>query len=248
MDRPQNRTAIREGERALRRQSTRVAEELRVLRLRSGASQAAIADAIGVSRSLISKLEQGNPGIALRTRFRVAAVLGADLRLTAFEGSGALIRDAQQAAIIDVLLQARDPRWRPTIEAAVPGPGRRSVDLRLDSPAHIVLIEVETHLSSLEEIIRELHAKRQAFQDASPGEVARPIHLVLVLPATRHHRSIVRDHPEVIRAAFPSPSISLSRALADSSRPWSGDGVLWIRRLSHPDRQRTFPGWIEGPQ
>jgi transcriptional regulator with XRE-family HTH domain len=231
MNRPQNRTAIREGERALRRQSTRAAEELRVLRLRSGVSQAAIADSIGVSRYSISKLEQGHPGIAIRTRFRVAAVLGADLRLTAFEGSSALIRDARQAAIINALLHARDPLWRPTVEAAVPGPGRRSVDLRLESPAHIVLIEVETRLTSLEEIIRELHAKRQAFQDASPAGVTKPIHLVLALPATRHHRTLVRDHPDLIRAAFPTPSIEVSRALADSSRPWPGDGLLWIRRL-----------------
>jgi transcriptional regulator with XRE-family HTH domain len=208
----------------------RLADELRVLRLRSGASQAAIADSIGVSRSLISKLEQGHPGIALRTRFHVAAVLGADLRLMAFEGAGALIRDARQAGIVDGLLRARDPLWKPTVEAAVPGPGRRSVDLRLDSRAHIVLVEVETHLGSLEEVIRELHAKRQAFLDPSSGPVPRPIRLVLALPATRHHRAIVRAHPDLIRAAFPMPSIQVSRALADASRPWSGDGLLWIRR------------------
>jgi transcriptional regulator with XRE-family HTH domain len=209
----------------------RLAEELRVLRLRSGVSQAAIADSIGVSRSLISKLEQGHPGIALRTRFHAAAVLGADLRLTAFEGAGALIRDARQAGIVDGLLRARDPRWKPTVEAAVPGPGRRSVDLRLDNPTCIVLIEVETRLNSLEEIIRELHAKRQAFHDAAPGTATKPIYVVLALPVTRHHHAIVRAHPDLIRAAFPATSIQISRALADASRAWPGDGVLWIRRL-----------------
>src|SRR5271154_38485 len=112
MHRPENRPAIRDADRALRRQSTRTAEELRTFRLRAGVSQAAVADAIGVSRSIVSRLEQGYPGIALRTRFRVAAVLGADLRMTAFEGSSALIRDAAQADIIEALLRARDRRWR----------------------------------------------------------------------------------------------------------------------------------------
>jgi hypothetical protein len=94
-----------------------------------------------------------------------------------------------------------------------------------------VLIEVETHLGSLEEIIRELHTKRQAFVDAFPVPLSQPIHLVLALPATRHHRAIVQAHPDLIRAAFPMPSLQVSRALADASRPWPGDGLLWIRRL-----------------
>ena len=156
-----------------------------------------------MSRSLISKLEQGHPGIALRTRFHVAAVLGADLRLTAFEGAGALIRDARQAGIVDGLLRARDPRWKPTVEAAVPGPGRRSVDLRLDSPAHIVLIEVETRLSSLEEIIRELHAKRQAFYDAAPGTATSPFTSSSRYPRRATTARSFGPIRSLIRAAFP---------------------------------------------
>lgn len=133
-DRTENRIAIREGERSLRRQSTRAAEDLRAMRIRAGVSQAAVAAAVGTSRSVISRLEQGNPAISLRTRFRVAALLGADLRLSAFEGSGALLRDAAQAPMLEKILLWCDRRWRKTLEAPVPGTGRRSVDLRLDGP------------------------------------------------------------------------------------------------------------------
>ena len=230
MHRPENRTAIRDADRAFRRQLTRTAEELRTFRLRAGVSQAAVADAIGVSRSIVSRLEQGHPGIALRTTFRVAAVLGADLRMTAFEGSGALIRDAAQAGIVEELLRGRDRRWRPTVEASVPGSSRRSVELRLDSAAATVLIEVETRLASLEEIIRELHVKRQAFVEGVGGTPVRPIHVVLALPPTRRHRAIVREHPDLIRAAFPVPSTAIARGLADADKPWPGDGLLWVRR------------------
>jgi len=229
-----NRIAMREGDRALRRQSTRVADELRAMRIRAGVSQSAVAAAVGVSRSVISRFEQGNPGISLRTRFQVAALLGADLRMSAFEGSGALLRDAAQAPMLERVIHACDRRWRKTIEAPIPGPGRRSVDLRLDSAGSIVLIEVETRIGGLEEHIRELHSKRQALTEtetsrAGPG---RPIHVVLALPATRRHRTIVRDHPHIIKAAFPAPSADLLRALGDVRDAWPGDGILWISQTS----------------
>jgi hypothetical protein len=46
---------------------------------------------------------------------------------------------------------------------------------------------------------------------------------------TRKHRAIARNHPAIIRAAFPARSIELFRALADRSLAWPGDGILWIR-------------------
>ncbi len=227
---PVNRIALRDAERALRHQSTRMAEEIRALRIRAGLSQAAVAREVGVSRSAISKLELGYPGSALRLRFRVATVLGGDLRLSLFAESGPHIRDTAQARIVEWLLIQADPARRPTVEATVPGPGRRSVDLRFDGPADIVLIEVETHVASLEEIIRELHSKREAVAQAiaQAGSPARGIHVVLALPSSRHHRSIVRAHPRIITAAFPISSIRLARALTDSLVDWPGDGILWI--------------------
>jgi transcriptional regulator with XRE-family HTH domain len=225
---PVNRKALGEAERRLRHQSTRAAAELRSLRLRAGLSQAAVAREAGITRSVVTRLEAGDPGITLRTRFRIATVLGADLRVTAFAESGPLIRDAAQATIIEELLTGIDRRWGQTPEASVPGPGRRSVDLRLDGPDAIVLIEVESHLGSLEEIIRELHSKRQALAEAEPDRMRRLIHVVLCLPRTRHHLSILRAHPRIIAAAFPQSSAHIEAALADCSRPWPGDGLLLV--------------------
>ncbi len=213
----------------LRRQSLRAAEELQALRVRAGISQAAVAIEVGVARSVISRLEQGDPTIVLRTRFRVATILGADLRLTAYAGSSPLIRDAAQAWIVERLLEITDRRWRPGVEAAIPGAGRRSVDLMLRGPEDLVLIEVETRLSSIEEIIRELHSKRQAIAGSSDtGPVRRSIHVVLVLPRTHRNRSVTGPHPKLIGTAFPVPTTALKRALADASLRWPGDGILWV--------------------
>ena len=163
-------------------------------------------------------------------RFRVAAVLGADLRLTAYEASGALIRDSVQATIVEHLLRSRGSVWRASVEADVPGPGRRSVDLRLDGPSDTVLIEVETRVGSLEEIVRELHSKRRAFVESMGAESGRRIHVVLVMPFTRRHSTMVGAHPEIIRTAFPVPSSAVRRALTSPAQPWPGDGLLWVRR------------------
>jgi hypothetical protein len=90
----------------------------------------------------------------------------------------------------------------------------------------VVLIEVETHVGSLEEIIRELHSKRDAL--AQGGRGRQRIHVVLALPRSRHHRSIVQAHPRTIDTAFPISSIRLARALTEGSTAWPGDGILWI--------------------
>ena len=56
-----SRTAIHEGDRQLRRAGTRFGEEFRLIRLRTGVSQAAVARAIGVDRASICRIEAGDP-------------------------------------------------------------------------------------------------------------------------------------------------------------------------------------------
>jgi transcriptional regulator with XRE-family HTH domain len=229
-----NRTAIREGDRQARRQATRLGDELAALRLRAGLTQAVVSRALGIDRSVVSRLERGDPQVGLPIRFRVAALLGANLRLGAYAQSGPPIRDTAQARIVELILAGIDQRWRQTVEASLPGQDRRSVDLRLDGPAGTVLCE-------LEEIIRELHSKRDAFRAAIGASNGRPIYLVLVLPKTRHHLEIVRHHPATIQAVFPMPSVAVASALADSNRPWTGDGILWTPISGRPPASRPPP-------
>ena len=175
---------------------------------------------------MISRLELGDPRVGFTTRFRVAALLGADLKLSAYTRSGPLIRDMVQARIVEAILAWIDRRWRRTVEAHVQGADRRSIDLRLYGPAGVVLCEVESRVGSLEEIIRELHAKRDAVR-ASQRPTGEPsIHVVLILPRTRYHLEIVRQHPRTIEAAFPMPSAAIEAALKDVTIPWTGDGIL----------------------
>ena len=236
-----SRTAIHEGDRQLRRAGTRFGEEFRLIRLRAGVSQAAVARAIGVDRASICRVEAGDPTVSDRTRARAAAVLGADFRLGIYPDAGPLIHDAAHARIVESLVRLRHPSWRARVEAPVPGPGRRSTDLRLDRGYDTVLFEVETHVHALEAIIRECHEKRSAVAADAAGVanaagVAEPVagtthvrrvYAVLVLPPTRHHRSLAAALRGTIKAAFPASAPDLRRALTSADMPWPGDGILW---------------------
>ena len=240
---PTNRLAIREGSAQARRQASRLGDELAALRLRAGLTQAAVGRALGIDRSVISRLERGDPQVGLPIRFCVAALLGAELKLNAYTRSGPLIRDTVQARIVEAILAWIDRRWRRSVEAHVPGADRRSIDLRLDGPATVVLCEVESRVGSLEEIIRELHAKRDAVRAARGGAGGPPIYAVLILPRSRHHLEIVRHHPRTIEAAFPMPSAAVEAALKDVTIPWTGDGILWtpVAARPNPGGPRVIP-------
>jgi hypothetical protein len=131
------------------------------------------------------------------------------------------------------VLRTTEPRSRRQIgvEAPIPDLDRRSIDLRLDGPGASVVCEVETRVGSLEEIIRELHAKRDAVRSAlSRGPRAdMPTYAVLIQPRTRHHEAVVREHPRPVEATFPMRSDAMAAALQDAMMPWSGDGILWSR-------------------
>jgi DNA-binding XRE family transcriptional regulator len=195
--------------------------------LRAGLSQAAVARAIGVARSAICDLEAGDEGASLRLRARAAAVLGAEAGLGLYPASSPLISDATQARLLESLIKMLHGSWHPTVEAPVPGPGRRSIDLRLDGQEDVVLIEVESRVRTLEAAVRELHDERAAVALAEPGQ--RPIHVVLVLPPTHHHRALVRSHLALINVTFPIPSRLLEAATRGGGR-WPGDGILWLAK------------------
>jgi hypothetical protein len=144
-----------------------------------------------------------------------------------YPGGAPLIHDAAHARIVETVLAMRHPGWRATLESPVPGPGRRSTDIRLDRPGDIVLMEVETRIRAFEAIIRECMEKRAAVAaSAAPGS---RIHVLLVLPPTRHHRTLMSAHPGIVATAFPATHDSVRIALADPRVPWPGDGILWVR-------------------
>lgn len=220
------RKAVFQGDRELRSSCTRFANDFRALRIRAGLSQAATGRAVGVDRSVICRLEAGDESVSPAIRARAAALLGAEFRMALYPLGAPMILDAAQARAIETILQLRDPRWKAIVEAPVPGPGRRSSDLRLDHVPDVVLIEFESRVTHWEEILRKCHEKREAVVASLDPD--RQVHVVLAMSPSRRHRALVREHPGMIRAAFPVPAADIDRALRNADRPFPGDGLLWV--------------------
>jgi transcriptional regulator with XRE-family HTH domain len=215
--------SIRDAVRALERDAQRFGDEFREQRSRIGATLAAIARAVGVAKSVIWRIEHGDPTVSLEIRARAARVVGGTSRLAFYADASPLIYDAAHARMIERVAALAGPAWRLTLEAPVPG-SRRSVDVKADSTADVVLMEVESRVRRWEEVLRELSDERREYRDA--GE-RRRIHVVLVLPPTAHHRALLGALPASVRAALPVGSGDIRRALASGGR-WPGDGILWV--------------------
>jgi HTH-type transcriptional regulator / antitoxin HipB len=219
------RLVEREASRLARLDASRMGRELRELRLRLGVSQAAVARVAGVSRSVVSELERGDPTVGLEIRRRTAIVVGADLRVSVYPGAQPMLHDLAHARIIERILRRKNRGWRAELEATVPGPFRASTDVRLAKPGTIVLIEVETRVRDWEATVRRIFEKRERVVGSTSDEIR--VIAVLCLPPTRHHRRLVSELAESVRATFPA-SPELARRSLDQGGEWPGDGILWM--------------------
>src|SRR5437016_5662643 len=104
------------------------------------------------------------------------------------------------------------------------GGARRTSDW--DHGPDVVLIEFESRVTRWEEILRKCHEKREAVVASLDPD--RQVHVVLAMSPSRRHRALVREHPGMIRAAFPVPAADIDRALRNADRPFPGDGLLWV--------------------
>lgn len=235
------RIVQREAARLSRLDAIRIGQELRELRLGLGVPQAEVARVIGVSRSVISELEAGDPTVGLEIRRRAAVAVGADLRINVYPGATPLLHDAAHARLVERLLGRRHRRWRAEIEARVPGPGRSSTDVRLEAFGAVVAIEVETRVRAWDAVVRRCQEKRERIRDALGGRAV--VHAVLCLPPTRHHHQLVAALGETVRLTFPVPSERLRRALEDGTA-WPGDGILWMAGGREPAGTRAHSAGV----
>ena len=220
------RIVRREADYLLRVETRTQGEVFREQRLRLGITQADVARVVGTSRSVVSAVEHGAPGVRLQTRFRVAETLGFRLRLPAYPDSTPRLYDRNHSLIIEHLLSIRHPRWLAAIEAPIPGPGHRSTDVRLEWGADIVLAEIETRLRRWEQIVREMHDKACAVAEVVGPD--RRVHCLLVLPPSRQNRELIRGLGGSVAAAFPADEHAVRRALTGEAGSWPGHGLLWL--------------------
>jgi transcriptional regulator with XRE-family HTH domain len=218
---------------------------IRAVRVRLGLRQVDVAVRAGVSQDTVSRVERGRLGpLQLRTIRAVLAALEVDLRLEAGWRGGEIDRVADEGhatlvGAVSALLERLGWTTRAEVSFSVYGE-RGAIDLLAWHPVARVLlvVEVKTSLTSVEETLRRHDAKvRLAPRIAaerlgwSPTATAR----LLVLPDASTPRRHVARHDRVLGRVYPVRS---SAAKGWLGGPSGAAGMLLFMSPALPERGR----------
>lgn len=221
-----------------------LADDVRTMREDAGLSLARLAQVSSVSKSHLHDIESGRVDATHEVVARIAAVLGGQLSVRLYPGTGPLVRDHVQAAMTGALIALLHERWRPRPEVPVYKPVRGVIDLVLDDvPAGVtVACEAQSELRRLEQQVRWSRAKAEALGMATEATVSR----LLLLRSCVRMRAIVNEYAPLLAAAYPARAADVYAALRTDA-PWPGDGILWCRYedarahvLERPPRGTAF--------
>jgi transcriptional regulator with XRE-family HTH domain len=157
--------AVSRGARRGRRACLDLEEEFRLARLAAGWSQDRVARAAGISRSHYLDIEGDRVGdLAIVEASRIAAVLGLDLSVRAYPGSGPL-RDAAHSRRLAQVLGPAAPPLRVRMEVPLPAspdrPELRAWDALLSGSGKRTAIELEMPIRDGQAVERRLALKRR---------------------------------------------------------------------------------------
>ena len=220
----------------------RVGLIVRMLRRRRGWRQRDLADLGGCSQSFVSQLERGHIDRASVSAVRrILAVLDARLEVDIRWRGGEVDRllDARHAALVGQIVgQMLEGGWLTAVEVTYAKFGERgSIDVMAFHPEHraLVVVEVKSELTSLEETLRRLDQKVRlgpAVARERLGWVAtRGVSRLLVLPETSTARDRLKAHAAVLDSTLPLRGLALRRWLEQPLVPSAGIKLL---RNSNP--------------
>ena len=206
---------IRErGSRRGRQHLALIGSEVRAARRAAGLSQAVVADASGMSRAEVSRIERGAaPWLSVLEAAELCAVVGLDLWLRAYPGADPL-RDAAHVALLRRFLGSVGGDLRVRLEVALDRPGDlRAWDATISDRRDTVGVEAETRISDAQAMERRLALKRR------DGRIDR---VILVIADTRANRSMLRSIRPTLRADYPLDTAEIVAALASGRLPRAG--------------------------
>lgn len=156
-ERPVDRGALRAAEIL-----AQLGRELRAARLDRGLSLGAVADAVGLSASTLSRIERGHsPAVALVTLARTLPVVGLELSARAYPG-GQPIRDAAHLALLGAFRAQLHGSLRWATEVPLPEPrDQRAWDATVAGRGWIYGVEAETAPRDVQALVRRLELKRR---------------------------------------------------------------------------------------
>lgn len=220
----------------------RVGRIVRKVRIRKSWRQRDLADAAGVSQSLISRIELGRLGnLSLKKLRKVGDVLDIRLSLDAWWHGGEIDRlvDRGHAALVDhVVASLRADGWVTRVEVTFNHFGERgSADVvAWHAQERILLIvEVKTMIGDIQATASSFERKVRILPDeliAEAGWRARTVARVLVIADTHANRAVVREHAAIFDAIWPARTTETRRWLRHPARATVGErrgfGGIWF--------------------
>lgn len=225
----------RRGQRRARAIRHDLGAQITALRESSGLSVRALALAAGIAPSTQGAIEGGTHSPSIEVLARVAQVLGADLGVRLYAGTGPRIYDHLQAPMLKAFLQLLHLRWARRLEVPVYGQARGVIDLVIEDPREpaVVACEAQSQLRRLEQQVRWATMKADALtaarlrvdsDDAAQGHGT--VSRLLLLRSTQSSRHVVTEFHELLTVAYPARYADLFAAVTGTA-PWPGPGLLW---------------------
>lgn len=236
--------SLERGTRLGRAALARLGQELRDARLGLGLSLDAVATAVGISASELSRIERALahrvPAIVL---FRIAAVVGLDLSVRTYPGASPL-RDAVHGALLAELRRHLHSSLLWSAEVPLPIVGdQRAWDAIVDGPGWRIGVEAETSLRDGQALLRRLRLK------ARDGGVDG---LVLLLRGTRSTRRTLAESGLQSDPFFGLPGREALIAFATGARPPAGNTIIVLPLgpgvSSRPTAQTDRPAAPRAPR
>lgn len=174
-------------------------------------TQATVADALGISRSLYGQIERGeHPNVPLVTMAEILSVLGQELAARAYPAGGGL-RDAAQVALLGRFRERVSSAFTWRTEVAMPIDGDlRAWDAALVAGRLRIGVDAETRLRDLQAVDRRVMLK---LRDSGFDRA------VLLLAGTRSNRRALHEAGDALLGNYPVPTRAAMAALATGSDP-----------------------------
>jgi DNA-binding Xre family transcriptional regulator len=224
----------------------RLGTSIRTIRIRRGWRHVDLADATGVSRGTVSRIERGHlDGVTVDKLMTVCRALDGWLDLNLRWRGGELDRllnAAHSAMHEQVARRFRDqPGWTYAPEVSFSRYGERGV---VDAFAWhevsrtLVVIELKTLLVDIQELIGNVDRKRRLAPDIVAERGWRPNRVVawVVVAESRTNRRRLEVHRALIKAAFPSDGRSIPGGMKDARRVV--DSLWFLPDVRQPSTKR----------
>lgn len=190
-----------------------ITAELRDARIGAGLSQSEVANAVGISRSQLSRIEtHALPDLSIGLASRIAAAVGLDLSVRLYPGRSR-VRDLAQLRMLDRLRARLGPGWRWDLEVPLPVAGDQrawdAVATHVETGL-VIWVEAESRLNDVQAVLRRVALKQR---DGSAGR------MVLAVNDTRLNRDAVKAAGSSIHSVFPADMRRALMLLARGADP-----------------------------